>query len=378
MAAVDWYFARGNKQMGPVSAADLLRLAVAGELSPDDLIWREGLAEWTKARNVRGLFEEEGKPAAAEESPSKPVVALPQEAAPVAEPREPSEPGEPAEVLEAAAPRTPARHPVEALLDSLRGAAGPGFIEAAARGARACGSYGLLAAMVLVVAFAVIAIAKTGTLAGLPSAIVLLLLLVVLQYAAGKFFDALDRLNRATGGRLPSAALPDGVAVVSLALGLAALLASVPAAIHMSLYGIILGGIAGLMVHGYLACVAANPASLNVSIGGQPFAGEEAIGAMMFLLKALLRTVPVVFGVGVLWGTILLGYACCQMFLGPESLLAAQLNAAAAGDILLISALLPPAAYLLFLLGLLVIELCRALLRLPGRVDPPATRDEEP
>ena len=374
MAAVDWYFARGNKQIGPVSAADLRRLAVAGELSPDDLIWHEGLSEWTKARNVRGLFEEESKLTAAEETPSKPVVALPPEAAPAAEP---IEPGEPAEAPEAVGPRAPARHPVEALLDSLRRAAGPGFIEAAARGARACGSYGLLAAMVLVVAFAVIAIAKTGTIGGLSSAIVLLLLLVVLQYAAGKFLGALDRLNRTTGGRLPSAALPDGVAVVSLALGLAALLASVPAAIQTSLYGIIFGGIAGLLVHGYLACVAANPASLNVSIGGELSAGEEAIGAMMFLLKALLRTVPVLFGVGVLWGTILLGYACCQMFFGPEGLLAAQLNAGAADGILLGSALLPPAAYLLFLLGVLLIELCRALFRLPGGAGPSAARDEE-
>jgi hypothetical protein len=372
MAPVDWYFARGNKQAGPVSAADLRRLAVAGELSPDDLIWREGLAEWTKARNVRGLFEEESKPAAAEEAPSKPVVALPQGDEPAAEP------GEPAETPEAAEPRAPARHPVEALLDSLRGAAGPGFIETAARAARACGSYGLLAAMVLVVAFVAIAIAKTGTLGGLPSAIVLLLLLLVLQYAAGKFLDALDRLNRTTGGRLPSAALPDGLALLSLALGLAALLASVPAAIQTSLYAIIFGGLAGLLVHGYLACVAANPAGLNVSIGGEPSAGEEAIGAMMFLLKALLRTVPVLFGVGVLWGTILLGYACCQMFFGPEGLVLAQLNADVAGGILLFSALLPPVAYLLFLLGVLVIGLCRAVLRLPGEVDPPAAKDEEP
>jgi hypothetical protein len=30
---------------------------------------------------------------------------------------------------------------------------------------------------------------------------------------------------------------------------------------------------------------------------------------------------------------------------------------------------LPPAAYLLFLLGSLVIELCRAILRLPGTSD---------
>jgi hypothetical protein len=224
--------------------------------------------------------------------------------------------------------------------------------------------------MLFVVAFAVIVIVKTTTLDSLSSGIVLLLLLVVLQYVAGKFLDALDRLNRETGGRLPSTTLPDGLALLSLAAGVASLLASVPAAIQASLYAIILGGIAGLIVHGYLACVAANPASLNISIGGEEAAaGEEAMGALMFLLKALLRTVPVVFGVGVLWGTLLMGYACCQPFFSADGLPAAQVTANAASGVLLGSALLPPAAYLLFLLGSLVIELCRAILRLPGTSD---------
>ncbi len=88
MTPVDWYFARGNKQMGPVSAVDLKRLAAAGELLPDDLVWREGLTEWTKARNVRGLFDEESKPAAPGEPPSKAVVALSQGPEPAAQAEE--------------------------------------------------------------------------------------------------------------------------------------------------------------------------------------------------------------------------------------------------------------------------------------------------
>ena len=226
MALVDWYFARGSKQMGPVSAADLRRLAVAGELSPDDLIWREGLAEWTKARNVRGLFDEESKPADAEESPSKPVMALPQTAEPGAEP------AEPAAAPEAVAPRPPARHPMEALLDSLRNAASPGFVDAAARGARTCGSYGLVAAMVLVAAFAAIMIVTTKTLGGLSSGLVLLLLLWRCNTWPASASLCSIGFNRSTGGRLPSTTLPDGVALLSLAVGLAALLGSVPAAIQ--------------------------------------------------------------------------------------------------------------------------------------------------
>ncbi len=69
MTSVEWYYARGNKQMGPVSAVELKRLATAGELRPEDLVWKEGMTEWSVARNVRGLFEEEGKPATAAAGP---------------------------------------------------------------------------------------------------------------------------------------------------------------------------------------------------------------------------------------------------------------------------------------------------------------------
>jgi hypothetical protein len=370
MTPVDWYFARGNKQMGPVSAVDLKRLAAAGELLPDDLVWREGLTEWTKARNVRGLFDEESKPAAAEEPPSKAVVALSQGPEPAAQ----AEELEPAP--QSARPRAPARHPIDALLDWLRRAAGVRFIEATARASRTCGLYGLLAAMALIIAFAAIVILKTRTLGDLPSGVTLLLLLVVLQYVAGRFLDLLDRLNRASGGRLASAALPDAVALLSLMAGLATLLGPVSAAAQASMYPIVLGGIAGLLVHVYLACVALSPATIGVSIApDETAAGEEAIGAMMFLLKALLRTVPVAFGVGVLWGTILMGYACCQALWGAEGPLAAPVTASLAGGVLIFSAVLPFAAYLLFLLCSLIVELCRALLGLPRRSDRPDEKE---
>ena len=45
------------------------------------------------------------------------------------------------------------------------------------------------------------------------------------------------------------------------------------------MYSLILVGIAGLIIHGYLACVAANPACLNISVGGaEATVGEEALG----------------------------------------------------------------------------------------------------
>lgn len=63
MAEVQWYYARNDQPMGPVSAAELQQLVDSGELKPDDLLWREGMEAWTTAINLHGLFNaEEAKP----------------------------------------------------------------------------------------------------------------------------------------------------------------------------------------------------------------------------------------------------------------------------------------------------------------------------
>ena len=59
MAEVLWYYARNDQQFGPVSASELKQLGDAGRLSPDDLLWREGMDAWTTAVNLRGLFSDE-------------------------------------------------------------------------------------------------------------------------------------------------------------------------------------------------------------------------------------------------------------------------------------------------------------------------------
>ncbi len=51
-----WYFARNGQQVGPVGTAELQRLAVMGELGPDDLVWRQGMHQWAPASTARGVF----------------------------------------------------------------------------------------------------------------------------------------------------------------------------------------------------------------------------------------------------------------------------------------------------------------------------------
>lgn len=52
----EWHYAKDGQQFGPISAADLKRLATTGELSATDLVWKDGMADWKKAASIKGLF----------------------------------------------------------------------------------------------------------------------------------------------------------------------------------------------------------------------------------------------------------------------------------------------------------------------------------
>jgi uncharacterized RDD family membrane protein YckC len=54
--AQDWMFARGQAQSGPVSLPQLQQMATAGQLHPNDLVWRDGMPQWVQAAAVPELF----------------------------------------------------------------------------------------------------------------------------------------------------------------------------------------------------------------------------------------------------------------------------------------------------------------------------------
>ncbi len=52
----EWYYAHGGEQKGPVPVSQLKRRADNGEFDPHgDLVWREGMTDWTPAASAPGL-----------------------------------------------------------------------------------------------------------------------------------------------------------------------------------------------------------------------------------------------------------------------------------------------------------------------------------
>jgi phage shock protein PspC (stress-responsive transcriptional regulator) len=57
-ASQQWFYSQNGQKFGPVDAAMLRQLAQTRRLQPADLVWREGMAEWSPGSRVKGLFPE--------------------------------------------------------------------------------------------------------------------------------------------------------------------------------------------------------------------------------------------------------------------------------------------------------------------------------
>jgi hypothetical protein len=51
-----WYYARNGRQYGPVGIEEIKGLLGTGGLMPGDLVWREGMANWTPACEIEELM----------------------------------------------------------------------------------------------------------------------------------------------------------------------------------------------------------------------------------------------------------------------------------------------------------------------------------
>ena len=50
-----WYYTHGGQKYGPIAEPDLVAMFESGQLTPDTMVWNEGLENWVSARDVIGL-----------------------------------------------------------------------------------------------------------------------------------------------------------------------------------------------------------------------------------------------------------------------------------------------------------------------------------
>jgi DNA-directed RNA polymerase subunit RPC12/RpoP len=200
-----------------------------------------------------------------------------------------------------------------------------------------------------------------------------ILLGLVLQYVAARFAHAGDRLIEASPSELRSMAIPDTLGLLAVIFGIVSLVLGITKAISSETLAPVWPGVFQFIGFAALAAIAFNPATVNTHEHNEASAGDEAIGVFGFLLKAVLRLAPIVFGIGVLVATIAGAYHFV-MFLNGES---QRLHVSKIGEVMMDgfgAAVVPLAAYLVFLFGHLMIDLMRStlsLLTIRDRLGPP-------
>jgi hypothetical protein len=91
--SAEWYLARGGQQrVGPLTAQQLKQMAASGQITANDLVWKDGMAQWEPATRIKGLVGSSGAnpayapapaPAPAPQQEFAPVVAEPQPVTPL-------------------------------------------------------------------------------------------------------------------------------------------------------------------------------------------------------------------------------------------------------------------------------------------------------
>jgi len=102
MAEAVWFFADGDVERGPVTEAQLRALIGTGNLTPEGLVWKEGMDYWTPAGEVPGLFDQPG-PATPPATPA--LAAAPAAGEAKAKPAKAAKPAPPATAAPAAEPK---------------------------------------------------------------------------------------------------------------------------------------------------------------------------------------------------------------------------------------------------------------------------------
>lgn len=359
-----WYLFHDGAQQGPMPLEELRSLADQGRLKPDSLVTRVGMADWVAARSVPELFPFETMvrpPLPPGVGPRRDFLALGRGLA------ERLRRGVGAEDVVQSLPHL---RLVRSLLDGLR----RGFTErglgTADRVARQAGHLAYIAAaLLLVLAFLILGV-RSDSFRIFFIGLLIAPAAAILHYLAVLFLDAGDSLLRKSPSELSSPAVLSFLTMAFL-LGAVGFFVAAPYGIingsSFATFGVRLGAAAVLL---YACGIALNPETVNVGPGKDMTAGEEALGIGMFLVKLPVRLVPFLFGVGSVVGVcaalyvlylVHADFARDSHFVTDEAFQIAQ-------NVLAV-ALLPFVIYLGFALSYLAVELLRAILRTPAKIE---------
>jgi hypothetical protein len=229
------------------------------------------------------------------------------------------------------------------------------------------GNYAVIAAALFGLIFGIVAAIKQDSMSVMLVALAWPPVLAVLQYTAVKLIAAARILIKSSASQLSSESFLSALALLSLVAGVVLFIGLTVVAIRAEDINSFWMALLLLVICEMAVWLCLNPGLLNVNISAGATAGQEAIGVLTFFMKALLRFVPLAYGVGASVGAINIVIDLVRFLRGR--LTEAQIFQLDSGHVVLGAVALPLAAYLAFIVYYLSIDVLRAILAVPEKLD---------
>ncbi len=257
---------------------------------------------------------------------------------------------------------------IEKILGSIRKLLTPKLLGFFSKWLTILGHYSLLIASILALLIGIIGAIRLESFMFFLTALGFSILVLVIQYIADKFSHAGEILIKNNPTSLSSTAFLDSLGLLAMIGGIVALLVNLYFAIKSPSLNALLTGVGLFVFLEFVALIALNPELITVDVVKETTAGEEAIGILTFFIKKIIKLVPILFGLGVIIGTVMLLVSSFDLF-SNERMLFAPAKIEWSYSLIISSGLLPLLSYILFVLYYLVIDIIRAILSLPRKID---------
>lgn len=338
------YLDSNNQSAGPAELDDIRALAREGKIAADPMVCPVGSSQWT-------LLSALGASAPA----SQPTIA---KSLPFS--------------------NTLLGDFVARFVKVIGTALGSRLVENSLRLARNFGQYAVLLGAALGLLVAIIGAVRTNSFGLFVDGLVFVAAVAVAQFAASRFLHAGDALIASTPSRLSSLAFLECIGLLAILAALGCLLFGIFTAIQVRDLTPLVGYLLAAVFFAYFGTIALHPELVSVQAGSGS-AGEEAIGLLAFLLKTALKLVPLFFALLAIVGSLVL----LVSVVAPDSSFVYGLSEMIpvfpipgvggpglnGSGLVLTATMLPLFAYFSFLVASLPLELWRAILAVPGKLD---------
>ena len=266
------------------------------------------------------------------------------------------------------------------VLVRLSGWLSPGLLQNSLRLAGRYGHYAVLAG-------AVLGLILAGVIAGQQKSfkffavtgLGFVLAVAVAQFSAQRFMTAGAKLIASTPNQLSSRSFLECVGLFAILGAISSLVGGLIASVQMDSMMPMITALLTVAYLLYFAMIALHPEEVNVNISGDATAGEEAISLLSFFTKIGLKLAPLLFFLLAVAGAIFtllalfhVGEEATAMFMAalvPQALAAFAQSLPPGPFLVLIACLVPVLAYFFFLMWYLILDLMRAVLVVPRKLD---------